>query len=154
MKRHAIHATIGSLVLAALASTSGARPAAGQSAAPSLDFEFFKMRVQPIFVAKRPGHARCISCHIDGTPLRLEPLPRGSTTWSEEASRKNFETMRRVVMPGNATKSRLLVHPLAEQAGGDFYHNGGKHWNSQSDPEWQILKAWVLGDTKRGSEQR
>jgi YVTN family beta-propeller protein len=39
----------------------------------------------------------------------------------------------------------LLVHPLAEQAGGDFYHNGGKHWSSQNDPEWQTLKAWVLG---------
>jgi hypothetical protein len=153
MKTQAIHATIGSLVLAALAATSGPRLAAAQSAAPSLDFEFFKTRVQPIFVAKRPGHARCISCHIDGTPLRLQPLSPGSTTWSDEASRKNFETMRRVVMPGNA-KSRLLVHPLAEQAGGDFYHNGGKHWTSQSDPEWQVLKAWVLGETKSGSEQR
>ena len=55
--------------------------------------------------------------------------------------------MKRVVMPGNE-KSRLLVHPLAEKAGGDFFHNGGKHWSSQSDPEWQILRAWVLGDTK------
>ncbi len=49
-------------------------------------------------------------------------------------------------MPGSA-QSRLLVHPLAEPAGGDFYHNGGKHWRSQSDPEWQTLKAWVLGRT-------
>jgi hypothetical protein len=61
--------------------------------------------------------------------------------------------MKRVVMPGNE-KSRLLVHPLAEKAGGDFFHNGGKHWSSQSDPEWQILRAWVLGDTKTRSEQR
>jgi hypothetical protein len=43
------------------------------------------------------------------------------------------------------TKSRLLMHPLAENAGGDFYHNGGKHWNSQNDPEWQTLKTWVMG---------
>jgi len=139
--------------MSAMSAASGPPLAAQQSAAPSLDFEFFKMRVQPIFVAKRPGHARCISCHIDGTPLRLQPLSPGATTWNDEASRKNFEAMRRVVVPGSA-KSRLLVHPLAEQAGGDFYHNGGKHWNSQNDPEWQILKAWVLGDTKRGSEQR
>ena len=41
-----------------------------------------------------------------------------------------------MVVPGSA-KSRLLMHPLAEQAGGDFYHNGGKHWTSQNDPEWQ-----------------
>jgi hypothetical protein len=42
-------------------------------------------------------------------------------------------------------KSRLLIHPLDEKAGGDFYHSGGKHWTSQTDPEWQVLRAWVLG---------
>jgi hypothetical protein len=119
----------------------------------SLDYDYFKARVQPIFMAKRPGHARCISCHIAGTPLRLQPLAPGSTTWDEEASRKNFDAMRRVVAPGNA-KSKLLMHPLAEKAGGDFFHNGGKHWTSQDDPEWRILRAWVMGDTKRGSDQR
>jgi hypothetical protein len=122
------------------------------TAPPTLDFEFFKTRVQPIFVAKRPGHARCTSCHIEGTPLRLQPFSAG-TSWDDEASRKNFETMKRVVMPGDL-KSRLLIHPLAEKAGGDFFHNGGKHWMSQNDPEWQTLKAWVLGETKTGSEQR
>src|SRR5262245_25637380 len=151
MTRHGILATLGSFVLAASAAHM---TAAGQSPpAPALDFDFFKTRVQPIFYAKRPGHARCVSCHIDGTPLRLQKFSSG-TTWNEEESRKNFETMKRVVMPGNE-KSRLLVHPLAENAGGDFFHNGGKHWTSQGDPEWQILKAWVLGDTKKsGSEQR
>lgn len=109
---------------------------------PTLDFEFFKTKVQPIFSAKRPGHARCISCHVSGTPLRLQPLSPGNTTWNEEESRKNFEAVKRVVVPGNA-KSMLLVHVLAEQAGGDFYHSGGKHWDSQNDPEWQTLKAWV-----------
>ena len=120
-------------------------------AAPApLDYEFFKTRVQPIFLAKRPGHARCIACHGSGTPLRLQPLPPGATTWSEADSRKNFEAVRRVVVPGDV-KSRLLVHPLAEAAGGDFYHNGGKHWNSQDDAEWQTLKAWVLGRTTGGT---
>ena len=154
MKTYGIHATIGSLVVAALAAASGPRPAAAQSAAASLDFEFFKTRVQPIFVAKRPGHARCISCHIAGTPLRLQPFSSGGTTWTEEESRKNFEAVRRVVLPGVVQKSRLLVHPLAEKAGGDFYHSGGKHWDSQNDPEWRTLRAWVLGEVKTGSEQR
>jgi hypothetical protein len=126
--------------------------AAAQSSA-SLDYDYFKTRVQPIFMAKRPGHARCISCHVAGTPLRLQPLAPGSTAWDEEASRKNFDAMKRVVAPGNA-KSKLLMHPLAEKAGGDFFHNGGKHWTSQDDPEWRILRAWVMGDTKRGSDQR
>lgn len=122
--------------------TAGVRSQA--PAEPSLDFDYFKTRVQPIFLAKRPGHARCIACHGQGTPLRLQPPSIAGTAWSEEESRKNFEVMRRVVQPGNP-KSRLLVHVLEEKAGGDFYHNGGKHWSSQDDPEWQILRTWVMG---------
>jgi hypothetical protein len=38
-----------------------------------------------------------------------------------------------------------LIHPLAMEAGGDHFHNGGKHWTSQSDPEWQTLAQWVKG---------
>ena len=117
-----------------------------QQPAPSLDFEYFKANVQPIFLAKRPGHARCIACHGSGTPLRLQPLSPGSTTWTDEESRKNFAAVQRVVAPGNP-KSMLLVHPLEEQAGGDFFHSGGKHWSSQNDPEWQALRAWVMGQT-------
>src|SRR5262249_20953182 len=112
-----------------------------------LDYEYFKTKVQPIFLAKGPGHARCIACHGSGTPLRLQPLPPGAAMWNDEQSRKNFDAVRRAVVPGSVNKSRLLMHPLAETAGGDFYHNGGKHWNSQNDPEWQTLKTWVMGQT-------
>ena len=149
MHTHFVHATIGSLVLTAVTAA-----AAAQSPPAGLDFDFFKTRVQPIFTAKRPGHARCIVCHTAGTPLRLQPLAPGATTWDDEASRKNFEAVQRVVLPGVVQKSRLLVHPLAQKAGGDFYHSGGKHWDSQNDPEWRTLRAWVLGETKTGSEQR
>jgi len=131
------------LVLAGLLSQQPGAPAA---ASGSLNYEFFKTKVQPIFIAKRPGHARCIACHSSGTPLRLQPLAKGSPNWSEEESRKNFDAVQRVAAAGNL-KSRLLLHPLAEEAGGDFFHNGGKHWSSQDDMEWQTLKAFVLGRT-------
>ena len=49
-------------------------------------------------------------------------------------------------------KSRMLLHPLAEAAGGDRFHGGGKHWQSQSDPEWQTLAAWVCGETLGGAK--
>jgi hypothetical protein len=122
-------------------------------AATTLDFEFFKIKVQPIFLAKRPGHARCVACHgwSQATGFRLQPLPRGRATWNEEESRKNFEAVSEVVIPGDL-RSPLLVHPLAESAGGDFFHSGGKHFNSQDDPEWQTLKAWVMGQTLSGSQ--
>jgi YVTN family beta-propeller protein len=134
------------LVLAFAASVS----AQSTASAPALDYEYFKARVQPIFLAERAGHARCVACHTSGTPLRLQPLADGHTMWTEEESRKNFDAVRREVVPGNP-RSRLLTHPLAEAAGGDFYHNGGKHWSSQADQEWLTLKAWVMGDTLAAS---
>jgi hypothetical protein len=108
----------------------------------TLDYEFFKTKVQPIFLAKRPGHARCIECHDSGSP-RLQELSPGAATWNEDQSRKNFEAWQRVVVPGDPMASRLLMHPLAPEAGGDPFHAGGKHWKSQDDPEWQTLVAWV-----------
>ena len=126
----------------------GQQPASSPPVSAPLDFQYFKTKVQPIFLAKRPGHARCIACHGQGTPLRLQPLSPGSTTWNDEESRKNFEVIQRVVMPGNA-QSRLLRHALEEQAGGDFYHSGGKHWSSQDDAEWRTLKDWVLGQAAK-----
>ena len=117
-------------------------------AKPALNYEVFKTEVQPIFLKKRTGHARCIACHGQGTVLRLQPLAPGRTTWTEDESRKNFQAIQRVAFPGNL-KSRLLLHPLEEKAGGDFYHSGGKHFASQNDPEWLTLKAWILGQTAK-----
>ena len=101
--------------------------------------------MQPIFLAKRPGHARCITCHERGQP-RLIELAEGTSTWTEEQSRENFAAWQRVVVPGDPLASRLLTHPLAKSAGGDVFHAGGKHWQSQNDAEWQVLAAWVRGD--------
>jgi len=113
----------------------------------SLDYEFFKANVQPVFLKKRPGNARCLVCHRGGGGATyLQPLSPGATTWDEEQSRKNFDAVRRLVVPGAPLKSKLLMHPLAEDAGGDEFHGGGHHWKSQDDPEWQTLAAWVRGE--------
>jgi hypothetical protein len=118
---------------------------AAPSSAPSLDYAYFKTQVEPIFLKKRPGHARCVSCHSqNNAPLKVVPLSPGETTWNEEESRKNFELVKRVATPGDL-QSPLLLHPLAESAGGDFFHNGGKHFDSKKDPEWLTLKDFVLG---------
>ncbi len=118
------------------------QPAATAAPASSLSYEFFRDRVQPIFLAKRPGHARCIECHDNGTP-RLQELSPGASSRNEEQSQKNFQAWSRGVVPGDPMASRLQMHPLAPEAGRDPFHAGGKHWTSQSDPEWQTLAAWV-----------
>ena len=122
-----------------------ATAAAQQAPSTALDYDFFKARIQPVFTTKRAGNARCVSCHSSGTPMRLQPLAPGAATWSEEDSRKNFELVKSRVIAGKPEISRLLRHPLAESAGGDPHHDGGKHWATKDDPEWQTLAAWVAG---------
>jgi|SRR5271170_3352992 len=140
--------TLLMLLLAGLfAPQSGAPPATK----PSLDYAFFRDRVQPIFLNKRPGHARCIACHEGGTP-KLEALSPGATTWNEEQSRKNFDAWKVEVVVGKPLASPLLLHPLAKEAGGDPFHAGGKHFKSQNDPEWQTLAAWARGEKVEASK--
>src|SRR5436189_6015917 len=98
----------------------------GQSAAPTasaaLDYDFYKARVQPLFLEKREGHARCVTCHGGSTTLRLQRLPEGATSWNDEDTRKNFEAVSSMVVPGSPGASQLLRHPLSRDAGGDVLH--------------------------------
>lgn len=120
--------------------------AAGTLAAQSLDFEIYRTRVEPIFLKKRAGHARCVVCHsANNSAFRLQALPEGVTAWTLEQSKQNFESVSRLVKPGDPAGSRLLKHPLAEDAGGDEFHGGGQQFKSQSDPDWQTIADWVRG---------
>lgn len=113
-----------------------------------LDYEYFKTQVQPVFLTKRPGYTRCIVCHSQGGQVGfLQPLSPGATAWNEEESRKNFERVSKLVTPGEPLKSVLLRHPLEPSAGGDEFHNGGRQFTSQDDPQFKTLAAWVHGQT-------
>ena len=116
------------------------------AAAQTLDFEAYKTRVEPIFVKKHPGHARCVACHADAaTAFKLQPVPPGTKTWADEKSRKNFEMVLKLVIPGDPNSSRLLIHPLAHDAGGDQFHGGGRQFASKNDPDWKTIADWVAG---------
>jgi hypothetical protein len=109
----------------------------------ALDFATFRDRVQPILLDKRPGLARCYVCHSQGTPFRLERLGEGRRAWTDEETRRNFAAIQRLVIPGKPEASRLLLMPLAHEAGGTEFHPGGKRWASKSDPEWKELAQWI-----------
>jgi hypothetical protein len=122
---------------------------AGKTQAPkagvTLDYNFFKTRVQPIFITKREGRTRCYVCHSNNNvAFHLVPLSPGATTWNEEQSRRNFLMIEQVAAPGNL-ESPILKHPLDEKAGGDPHHGGGQQFMSQQDPAWQTLRAFVMG---------
>ena len=124
-----------------------AQPQASESP-PTLDFEYYKANVEPIFVERKAGFTRCVVCHAEGGRVGfLEEMERGADGWTEEQSRMNFENLQRLVVPGAPLESRLLMHPLEPDAGGDEFHNGGRQFTSQEDPWFQTLSAWVLGET-------
>jgi len=112
--------------------------------AQTLDFETYRTRVEPIFLKRRPGHARCVVCHeANNSAFRLQPIPPASGSWTEEQSRRNFENVSHLVKPGNPTGSKLLIHPLSPDAGGDEFHGGGWQFVSQKDPDWMAIADWV-----------
>jgi hypothetical protein len=112
----------------------------------ALDYDYYKARVEPIFLEKRPGHARCVVCHVyTNNAFRLQRLPDKAHAWTDDASRKNFTLASAMVTPGNPDKSHLLMYPLAPEAGGSIYHSGGRQFESKADPDWKMLAAWVNG---------
>ena len=137
------------IVLWALTALLAQPPASSTSV--SLDFEFFRTQVQPVFLEKRPGLTRCIVCHNSSERIAfLEELSPGATTWDEEQSRRNFEAVSKLVVPGDPLASRLLKHPLEPAAGGDEFHTGGRQFSSQEDPQFRTLADWVRGETAGG----
>ena len=135
---------IAMFVAASIAIGAVAASPEAVGAAAGLDYEFFKTRVQPIFLKKRENHARCIQCHTEANNfVRLERLAPGQMTWTEEQSKKNYEWVSKSVSPANRAQSRLLIHPLAPEAGGDLFHSGGRQFESKNDPDYQVLMQWV-----------
>ena len=115
---------------------------------PVLDFDYYKTNVEPIFLERKAGFTRCVVCHSDGGRVGfLAGVERGAEGWTDEQSRRNFDAIQRLVVPGDPLASRLLMHPLEPEAGGDEFHNGGRQFSSQDDPWFKTLVAWVSGET-------
>jgi len=140
--RLAVTAAVSALALAAASSLVS-------HAADAPDFDYFKAKVQPIFLTKRPGHARCVMCHAEANNmLKLEKLPEGQAAWNEEQTRKNFDTVSKIVNAvDDPLKAKILVHPLAPEAGGDAFHSGGRQFANKSDPLWKTIADWAKGAT-------
>jgi hypothetical protein len=114
------------------------------SQAKPLDYEAFKTRIEPIFLEKREGHVRCYTCHSENnSAFHLERLSGESKSWTDEQSRKNFQSVSGLVAPNDPAASRLLIHPLAPEAGGDLFHSGGRQFENKNDPDWKLLAQWA-----------
>ncbi len=149
VSRSSLSCAIVATYLTAVAVSAPQLALSQPAAAPKLDYAFFKDKVEPVFLTKREGHARCVMCHtVNNAPFHLVPLSPGATSWDEAQSRQNFELVQRVAAAG-IMDSPLVKHPLAQAAGGDPHHGGGDQFTSQQDPSWQTLKAFVSGATEK-----
>ena len=143
-KKHDWHYRLAVTTAAAVTLLMTAVVTSSVALAQNLDFETYKTRVEPIFLKKRPGHARCVVCHeANNSAFRLQPKPADGAGWTEEQSRRNFENVSHLVKPGDPKASKLLIHPLAPDAGGDEFHGGGWQFVSQKDPDWMTIADWV-----------
>ena len=116
----------------------------------SLDYEYYKARVEPIFLAKRDGHARCFVCHSDANnAFRLQKLPEKSHTGPTRNRARTSRMVSALVTPGNPDKSHLLMYPLAPEAGGSIYHSGGRQFRHEERPGME--DPWRRGSTGQHS---
>jgi hypothetical protein len=114
---------------------------------PAVDFAFFRACVQQVFATPREGHIACSNCHAGGL-IGFAPPPQNGKAWSDEEARRAFQSISRLIIPGNPEQSRFLLKPLHPDGGGTYTHNGPRRWQSQSDPEWLMLASWVRGERK------
>jgi len=143
------------LFAAALALEIAAIAAALPQPKPTLDYDFYKARVEPIFLKKKAGHTRCVVCHSEANnAFRLEHLAPGAKGYTDEQSRNNFEMVSKLVNPGDPMVSRLLMHPLAPEGGGDVFHSGGRQFMSVKDADWKAMAAFVNGATLGARSQK
>ncbi len=149
-------AVVSLIVVGLTASTwaeSGPPPAARQSAAAAFpspsDVDFFRKNIEPLFTRDRggtmPGYAACVMCHTWQTSLRFRlETPATDAGWTPEQSRRNFETLTKVVNTASPANSWLLLKPLEPKAGG-LGHTGGTFWKSREDPEYHMVLKWIQG---------
>jgi YVTN family beta-propeller protein len=143
-------------MIAAWVGNAGSNPRLQTASAGESDdegFSSYHAQVEPIFLKQRPGHARCYGCHSEGNrAFRLERLSAGKAEWTDDQSHKNFKNVMQHVAPGEPTSSRLLMHPLAPESGGEAFHSGGRQFATQNDPDWLRIAAWV--NSLKGSDAK
>lgn len=121
-----------------------------QAAAQTLgtaELETYRETVESVFMEDRggttAGYAACVMCHTWQTGVRFSlETPSSDAGWSGEQSMRNFEVVSQLINTASPESSRLLLKPLAPDAGG-LAHTGGSYWASTDDPEYVALLNWI-----------
>ncbi len=117
-----------------------------------LDFAYFAAFVQPLFTKRYPlTHSACVDCHRkgkEGVTFQLEVASEGRPL-SEEQIKRNYQSALAQVNLSNPLESPLLRKPLNPRildGPAGLPHSGGNVWFDANDPDYQIVRGWVLGE--------
>jgi hypothetical protein len=105
----------------------------------ALDFEYFRVRVQPLLAVVGGDGRSCFSCHANQSVFNLRP-PDASGNFPEEVSRHNFRSMLRVIDLEQPENSLVLKKTTMEVP-----HCGGKRWDGRDHPAYQAILLWLNG---------
>ncbi len=123
-----------------------------------LDYEYFKVHVQPILANKGADGLACVNCHANHTIFKLnEPDEFG--VLDEAKIRGNYASAIGVVNVVNPEGSLLLNKPTSdEDAAGignsqRFSHGGDLRWPERANSrEYRTILRWIQGE-RLGSAQ-
>jgi hypothetical protein len=139
----------GRLLLAGGLALVSSVHAAGQTAGfpGPAEVQAYRDTVERVFLTDRggtiSGYAACVMCHTWQTSIRFSlDTPATDEGWTAEQSRRNFDVVTKLIDTDDPERSRLLLKPLAAEAGG-LAHTGGTYWRSREDPEYQAVLTWI-----------
>jgi hypothetical protein len=99
----------------------GAGAQGARAADPQPDFAFFREKIEPVL------QAVCAQCHAGAGKGSFAIVARApGVRISEADSRKNFEAVKRLIVPGKPEQSKFLLKPLAERDGGSPHEGGDR----------------------------
>ena len=136
MKSGHLGIVVVAVTLHATAPFSGAQPVgvpAAQAASPStevksLDFEFYRTRVEPIFLKRRAGHPRCYSCHMA----------------AEQYPQQRAEALRFVTVPNGGIRSGTVAIGAPSFFRLEWLSPGNTSWSGeQSRRNFEVASTLV-----------
>src|SRR5687767_5153846 len=134
-RRPASRSRAARLAIAALAVVAAAAAFAsrGEAADAPPDFGHFREKIEPVL------QSVCVQCHAGKGKgaFALMARARGKVV-TEAESRKDFETVLKLLVPGKPMQSKFLLKPLAEKDGGVKHQGGDRIFKGTP-----AYKAWV-----------
>ena len=127
-----------------------------RAADTTLDYEYFKAKVQPIFLTKRAG-----PCALRDVPRRrqqhaeaAEASRRARRAWGEEDTRKNFDTVSKIIHAVDDPLTAQDPDPPARPRGGRRRLPLRRPAVRQpNDPHWKTITDWPRARSPAGRQE-